>query len=186
MSDAALQEPLNWVDLSLAKRHALDSKLNGLYGAPNVPAAFNSLAPDKQQALLLVLKRFSAHGLWQHIEYIDNVFGEGGVGINFTAWPSFHEALRWHKEFSTRFAKRPGNDGGFRERRPRFGGLHILFKGKGEERRWDAHFDMFNPLFSPANTARHVWNEVLNSRAPNWRMVRDWVRSRERPITHID
>jgi hypothetical protein len=176
MDDAPAQEALLWSQLPLAKRLALEGKLEGLYGREDAPEAFENLAVDKQQALLLLLKRLTVYGLWAHLRQVENVYGEGGVGMNFRAWPSFLEAVRWHRDFTTRFAKRPGNDGGFREKRIRFGGLHLLYKGKGAERRWDAHFDMYNPLFSPANTARHVWNEVINSRAPDWQMVRGWLR----------
>ena len=172
-----MQKPLLWENLTQAKQHSLLGKIEGLYNHTIAPAAFNSLSLDKQQALLLLLQQFSTLHIWQHVRKIENVYGEGGVGMNFIAWPSFLETLHWHKEFSRRMAKRPGNDGGFRERRARFGGLHILYKGKGESRNWDAHFDMFNPLFSPANAARHVWNEVINSRSPNWLMVRDWLKT---------
>jgi hypothetical protein len=174
-----MQSHLSWRTLPPAKQLALAGKLDGLYNYETTEVAFGNLSVDKQQALLLLLKQFLHLQIWDHVRRIENVYGIGGVGMNFIAWPSFLETIGWHKEFSRRFAKRPGNDGGFRERRVRFGGLHILYKGTGEARKWDAHFDMYNPLFSPANTARHVWNEVIKSHAPNWEMVRGWQQRRK-------
>jgi hypothetical protein len=178
MSEGARHEALRWEQLSPARRQALAGKIEGLYGQTDAPEAFNRLETDKQQALLLLLKRFHQLDLWPHVRSIGNVFGVGGVGMNFTAWPSFLEALRWHPEFTRRLAKRRSSDGGFREKRVRQCGLHILYTDKETERNWDAHFDRYNPIFSPVNTARHIWNEVLNSRAPDWREVKEYLRKR--------
>lgn len=168
-----LPEPamLTWAQLAPAVQHALTGKLDGLYGQTTAAEAFATLAPDKQQALLLLWQRFVELDLWQHLRQIENAYGLGGVGMNFSAWPSLSEVLRWHPRFTARLAKRHNTTGGFREMRVRQCGLHLLYNGHGEGRRWDAHFDMYNPLFSPRNTIRHIWNEVLHSRAPDWTIV---------------
>ena len=169
---------LSWARLPWATRHALEGKLNGLYERAQAAEAFDYLAVDKQHALLLVWRRFAELGLWPHLRQVENAYGEGGVGLNFTAWPSFLETLRWHPSFTARLAKNKENDGGFRELRARRGGLHLLYKNQSDGRRWNAHFDMYNPLFSPANTARHIWNEVIKSQRPNWQMVEGWLKKR--------
>jgi hypothetical protein len=170
---------LNWLQLSPAARLDLAGKLDGLYGHASAPAAFEYLAVDKQQALLLLRQRLAGVGLWQHIRQVQNVYGVGGVGVEFTAWPSFLEALRWHRGFTKRLAARRGVTGGFRELRVRRGCLHLLYTGKtDQDRLWNAHFDMYGPLFSPANTVRHLWSEYLNKGTPDWKMARGWLEKR--------
>lgn len=175
MSAVAGSASLAWEQLKPSTRHLLAGKLDKLYGHTRAAAAFNALVEDKQQALLLLLRRFLELDLWPHVRQIENVYGEGGVGMNFAAWPSFHETLRWHRDISPRLAKRPGFEGGFRELRVQHGGLHILYRGRGTEQRWDAHFDCYNPLFSLANTARHVWHEVIKKQPPSWHQVHGWL-----------
>ena len=178
MSNIDTNTGLSWKELPANIRRALDGPLNGLYQHARAADAFNALTEDKQQALRMLTKCFLTLELWPHVRSVGNVWGEGGVGMNFTAWPSFLETLRWHRKFSRRLAQRPGQDGGFRETHVKHGGLHILFKGRGESRLWDAHFDMYNPLFSPSNTVLHVWNEVINSKTPDWQMVEKWLQNR--------
>ena len=81
---------MSWKDLRADVREALAGKLSGLWGAGSDEAAFNGFAVDKQQALLLVVSRLRAKGLWHVINKIENVYGEGGVGIGFSAWPLIH------------------------------------------------------------------------------------------------
>ncbi len=170
--------PLRWEQLPAVTRYSLTGKIEGLYGRERAPEAFAALALDKQQALLLLFQQLSVFGLWPHLRLVENVYGLGGVGMNFAAWPDFGETLRWHRKFTKRLANRYNTDGGFRETEVRNGGLHLLFNGHGEGRRWDAHFDIYNPVFSPANTARHLWHEFIHSRTPDWVMVRDWLAQR--------
>lgn len=172
------QVTLSWAELSAAAQLALTGKLEGLYGQPTASAAFASLAPDKQQALLLLWQRFAEYDLWEHLRHIENVYGVGGVGMNFSAWPTFSAVLNWHPRFTSRLAKRRNTTGGFRELRVRQCGLHLLYNGDGDARRWDAHFDRYNPLFSPHNTVRHIWHEVLHSRAPDWAVVQGFVKGK--------
>ena len=182
MADSAIDlsaANLSWAQLTPAARQALCGKLEGLYGQTTAADAFTSLATDKQQALLLLWQRFAEFDLWPHVRRIENAYGLGGVGMNFAAWPSFSEILRWHPRFTARLAKRRNTDGGFRELRVCQGGLHLLYNGHGEARRWDAHFDRYNPLFSVGNTARHIWHEVLHSRAPDWTTVQGYLTSKK-------
>ena len=57
------EAPLQWTDLSKDSRELLTGKLAGLWGAPTDQAAFESLAIDKQQALIMLLARICDKGL---------------------------------------------------------------------------------------------------------------------------
>ena len=76
---------LTWADLSGETREMLRGKLAGLWGAESDAAAFDSWALDKKHALLLLLKRMEAKKLWHLVKRITNVYGEGGVGLQFEA-----------------------------------------------------------------------------------------------------
>jgi hypothetical protein len=45
------------------------------------------VAIDKQQAMMLLVDRLQTKGLWHLVKRITNVYGEGGVGMQFEAWP---------------------------------------------------------------------------------------------------
>ncbi len=108
--------PLLWKDLSLTHREALTGKLTGLWGAPSDEAAFDNFAIDKQQALLIILSRLLEKELWQVVKKIDNVYGEGGVGIGFYAWPIILSTLRGRKDFTKFMANHKDTTGGFYEK----------------------------------------------------------------------
>ena len=84
---------LQWVDLSRETKAFLKGKLAGLWGAETDEAAFNSWTLDKKYALLLLLNRIRAKELWHLVKRIDNVYGEGGVGLQFDAWPMIESTL---------------------------------------------------------------------------------------------
>ena len=114
MADAALQPgTILWLDLSADLREALAGKLSGLWDAATDESAFNGLTVDKQQALLLVTARLLAKGLWNVISKIDNVYGEGGVGIGFSAWPIIESTLRARSDFTQFLANHKDTSGGF-------------------------------------------------------------------------
>ena len=103
MAKVAVQEsPLTWADLSGETKELLRGKLAGLWGAESDAAAFDSWALDKKQALLLLLKRMEAKKLWHLVKRITNVYGEGGVGLQFEAWPMIESTLSRRDDFTRR------------------------------------------------------------------------------------
>jgi hypothetical protein len=159
--------PLRWRELPLSTREFLDRKLEGLYGAERDEDAFNALACDKQRALLILARRFLELGLWDTVRRVENVYGQGGVGMNFDAWPMLYSALRRRKNFTSRFANHGDTTGGFIERGVGRASLHILFVDNGK-RRWAAHFDLYNPWASPVNAWKHLLHEKLRGYTPDW------------------
>src|SRR5712691_3838677 len=100
MSEPDVNGPLRWCELPTDVCQALTGKLVGLWDAPSDEYAFDSLSIDKQQALILMLHRLDAKTLWHAVKRIDNVYGEGGVGIAFTAWPFIESTLSRRRDFT--------------------------------------------------------------------------------------
>lgn len=173
---SAQQQPqvsrMQWENLSKEIRVGLERKLEGLYGAERDSEAFDFLVLDKQQALLMLLRRLSDLDLWSAVARIDNVYGEGGVGMSFKSWPFLLSTLRRHRAFTSLFAKHHNNSGGFMEiKRPR-GSLHFCYVD-GDVREWAVHFDIYNPWASPLNAWRHLVHEKICGKAANWRTIAD-------------
>ena len=174
--------PLAWDELSAPARDALDGRLAGLYGAASDGAAFDALAVDKQQALLIFAERFARLKLWAHVARVTNVYGEGGVGFEFEAARGFSKRLRQSAQFTSRFAAHRDTAEGFYEKGRRTAALHLL-RPRPRARQWAAHFDLYAPLASPASALRHLWHEKLRGRTPDWREIaaalgcdgRDWT-----------
>jgi hypothetical protein len=164
---------LKWKDLPLDVRAGLSRKLEDLYGQGVDESAFEALAIDKQQALLLLQRRFCALGLSDAVRRIQNVYGEGGVGMNFTAWPFLRATLGRRRDFSSRFARHRDTDGGFIERGPKRAALHLLYvdRHKKEEYLWTAHFDLYNWRW-PQGIWRHFIFEKIKGVRPDWHMIR--------------
>ena len=97
-------EGLQWCNLSAETRELLAGKLVGIWGAPSDQAAFDSWPVDKQQALVILAHRLHEKGLWHVVKQVTNVYGEGGVGIQFLAWPLIESTLRRRSDFTRRFA----------------------------------------------------------------------------------
>lgn len=163
--------PLRWRELTLERRAALERKLEGLYGYERDEDAFDSLSVDKQQALLLLARRWRDLKLWDAVRRVTNVYGEGGVGMNFTAWPLLESTLRRRGDFTRWFAAHGDTAGGFLERGRQRASLHILYV-EDAGRRWAAHFDLYNPWASPINAWRHLLHEKLRQETPDWRVIR--------------
>jgi hypothetical protein len=161
---------VSWDDLSNETRAALERKLEGLYGAERDRDAFDYLVLDKQQALLMLLRRLSELGLWNTVARIENVYGEGGVGMDFKAWPYLLASLRRHKAFTSRLAKHHNNSGGFMEIGRPIGSLHFCYVD-GEVRQWAVHFDIYNPWASPLNAWRHLLHEKILNEAAHWKTI---------------
>jgi hypothetical protein len=173
---------LAWDDLSPSVRDALAGKLAGLYGAATDPAAFDALAVDKQQALLIFVARLGQLKLWPEVARVSNVYGEGGVGIEFESARGLSKRLRRGAKFTTRFAKHRGTAEGFREKGRSTAALHFL-RPRPRSRAWAAHFDLYAPLANPLSALRHLWYEKLRGRTPRWGEIvtaleydgRDWT-----------
>ena len=160
-----------WDELDEATRTTLDNKLDGLYGYEHSATAFESIPVDKQQALLLIMRRLTALNLWTAVRRIDNVYGEGGVGMYFTAWPFLESALRRRRDFTRWFARHRDNSGGFLERTRPMASLHFLYIDNGQ-RHWNVHFDLHSGVSSPLSAARHLIHERLLRRQPDWTRIK--------------
>ncbi len=168
---AEAAQKLLWPDLPFDTRDLLSGKLNRLYGATTDPTAFNSLDVDKQQALLLISTRMEAKGLWKAVRSVDNVYGLGGVGMGFTAWPMIESELRRRRDFTRRFARHRNTKGGFYEKGRARAVLHFIFQ-EGNPRPWYVHFDLYSPVFSFTSLMEHLRFEVLGNLRPDWQMIR--------------
>jgi len=161
---------LSWATLPPKTRELLRAKLAGLWDAPTDAAAFDSWAPDKKQALLLLLDRLYAKDLWHLVKRVKNVYGEGGVGIEFEAWPKIKSTLSQRRDFTRRFANHKDTSGGFYEKDRQTAVLHFLFQ-EGEPRRWYVHFDLYSPVHSPRSAWQHLRHEYLGKLKPDWRTI---------------
>jgi hypothetical protein len=171
---------LRWRELSSDARAALERKLEGLYGHERDESAFDSLAVDKQQALLILMRRLRELKLWDTVRRVENVYGEGGTGMNFIAWPLLESTLRRRNDFTAWFATHGDTNGGFIERGRTRAALHILYVEGEQQRRWAAHFDLYNPWTSPLNAWRHLLHEKLRRETPGWLVIRSALWNSER------
>ncbi|SRR6266487_5679315 len=167
---------LRWGDLSPDEREALSGKLIGLWGATDDERAFNSLSVDKQQTLLLIMRRMRAHELWHVLRKIENVYGEGGVGIGFSAWPLIESTLMRRQNFTRLFANHKDTSGGFYEKGRAEAVLHFLYQ-EGPPRRWYVHFDLFSPVHSLASAVKHIRYEFLGKLRPDWRVIEQYLKA---------
>jgi len=164
------EQPLTWTMLPAATRDLLKGRLAGLWGAATDADAFDSWPLDKKQALLLLFHRLDAKGLWDLVRRVTNVYGEGGVGIEFEAWPKIKSTLSARRDFTRRFANHPDTSGGFYEKDRGTAILHFLFQ-EGEPRRWYVHFDLYSPVHSPGSVLKHLRHEYLGKTKPDWRLI---------------
>lgn len=178
MSEEA-EASLTWASLPSATRELLNGKLAGLWGAATDEAAFDSWTHDKKQGMLLLLSRMQGKGLWHLVNKIKNVYGEGGVGLQFEAWPMIESTLRRRRDFTRWFAKHSDSKGGFYERQRSEAVLHFLFQ-EGEPRRWYVHFDLYSPVHSPRSMWRHFVHEFMGDVKPDWRMIAKRLNSQVR------
>ncbi len=167
--------PLQWLELPGALRAELSGKLSGLWGASTDQQAFDLLTLDKQQALFLIRARLDDKGLWSIVRSIKNVYGEGGVGIQFTACPSLESTLSRRKDFTRRFANHSDTDGGFYEKGRADAVLHFLFI-EGTPRDWYVHFDLYSPVHSLRSVYKHVRYEFIGKVTPDWRVIQKCLR----------
>jgi hypothetical protein len=168
---AAKAERLNWRELSADTRHALAGRLKGLYERAADESAFDQLALDKQQALLILLRRFRELNLWETVRRVENVYGLGGVGMNFAVWPFIKSTLERRADFTSWFARHRDTTAGWIERNRGCASLHVLYVDEGTERKWAAHFDLYNPWASPMNAWRHLLHEKFRRYTPDWHAI---------------
>jgi hypothetical protein len=161
---------LQWADLSRETKEFLKGKLAGLWGAETDEAAFDSWTPDKKYALLLLLNRMRAKELWHVVKRIDNVYGEGGVGLQFEAWPIIESTLSRRDDFTRRFANHKDTSGGFYEKGRPEAVLHFLFQ-EGQPRKWYVHFDLHSPVHSLGSAWKHLRHEFISKTKPDWRRI---------------
>ena len=173
---SSISHQLRWRELSATARVSLSGKLVGLWGALSDEAAFDALTEDKQQALLLVLSRMQAKDLWHLVRSIDNVYGEGGVGMGFAAWPFIQSTLSRRKDFTRRFANHKDTSGGFYEKGRAEAVLHFLFQ-EGSPRKWYVHFDLYSPVHSFGSAGKHLRYEFLGKICPDWRMIKQCLKA---------
>ena len=159
-----------WSTLPAETQRLLTGKLAGLWDAPSDAAAFDSWTRDKKEALLLLLDRLYAKGLWDLVKRVRNVYGEGGVGIEFEAWPKIESTLSRRRDFTRLFANHKDTHGGFYEKDRDAAILHFLFQ-EGEPRRWYVHFDLYSPVHSARSALNHFRYEMLGKTKPDWRAI---------------
>jgi hypothetical protein len=176
---AAEVQQLLWSELAPELRDALSGKLIGLWDAATDEAAFDALSVDKQQALLLLLKRLQAKQVWHLIRNITNVYGEGGVGIAFNCWPQLESTLSRRKDFTRLWARHRDTSGGFYEKLRASAVLHFLYVN-ATPRRWYVHFDLYSPVHSAASAFRHVRYEFIRKVTPDWRMIKEALERAQR------
>lgn len=177
MADVAADvSRLRWSELSAAQREALRGRLSGLWDARTDEEAFESLAVDKQQALMLILSRLQAKSLWEVIRKITNLYGEGGVGIEFIPWPVIESTLRRRKDFTRLLASHKNTSGGFYEKGRPDAALHFLFVDE-TMRRWYLHFDLYSPVYSGRSALRHLRHELIGKVRPDWRIIQERLKS---------
>lgn len=159
-----------WIDLAEDRRADLKNKLVGLWGATGAEEVFDSLAIDKQQALLLIECRLREKGLWHMVQTITNLYGEGGVGMEFVPAPEFQATLAGRKDFTRRLAKHRDTSGGFYEKGRSDAVLHFLYVDLTPPR-WYVHFDLYSPVHSPGSAFKHFRREYFGKVKPDWRVI---------------
>jgi hypothetical protein len=162
---------IRWSELADNLREALGGRLGGLWGAISDEEAFNSLAVDKQQALLLIHHRMNEKGLWEFVERIDNVYGIGGVGIEFTPAAVLESTLANRKDFTRRLARHRNTSGGFYEKGQAEATLHFLYVEHNPPK-WYVHFDLYSPVHSAGSAFKHFHAEYVRRIKPNWRLIK--------------
>jgi hypothetical protein len=162
---------LLWDELPAAMRADFARKLENLYGHEDDASAFDALAVDKQQALLLFAVRFRELDLWPEIERIENVYGLGGVGLNVLARTSLAATLAAHRRFSSRFAVHGDTAGGFFETGRARAALHFL-RMNTDAPLWSIHFDLHAPTATARSLLLHFWHEKWRGETPDWRAIK--------------
>jgi hypothetical protein len=163
-------EAQRWNLLPDEMRILLFHKLKGLYGYVDDGSAFDGLGADKQNALVMLSGRLYELGLWDHVRRVENVYGEGGVGMNFIAWPTLKSSLQGHPGFTSWFARHKGTEAGFLETAVPYAALHILCL-EHRALNWAAHFDLYSPIGSLKSGFLHLLRERVMGITPGWQEI---------------
>jgi hypothetical protein len=157
-------------------RSHLRGRLAGLYGFSADETAFEAASQDKREALILLMRRLVGLDLWKRVRKIVNVYGQGGVGMYFSATSDLDSALRSRNDFSRTFARHRHNSGGFLERNRRRAALHFLYvESSSGKRDWHVHFDFYGPIGSFFSTTQHLYYERWHKFTPNWELMKEFV-----------
>jgi len=154
----------------------LRGKLAGLYGFDRDEKAYSALPRDKQEALALLSRRLIQLKLWQSVRSIVNVYGQGGVGMYFSAEPDLELELQGRDDFTRMFARHHDNSGGFLEKDRHRASLHFLYLDPDSgEREWHVHLDFYGPMGSLLSAAQHLYYERWRKFRPDWRIMKPFV-----------
>jgi len=165
-----------WLELPQSTRSLFAGRLTGLYGADGDANAFEQLAEDKREALMLLQRRLLRLDLWTFGGKIVNVYGTGGVGMYFSANGDLESELGRRRIFTRKFARHRDNSGGFLEKHRRRASLHFLFiDPPSGEREWHVHLELYGPMGSLMSIAKHLWYEHWGTFRPDWRMIKEFV-----------
>jgi hypothetical protein len=111
-----------------------------------------------------------AKNLWHVVKQVTNVYGQGGVGLQFAAWPVVESTLARRNDFTRRFANHKDTTGGFYEKNRSEAVLHFLFQ-EGNPRVWYVHFDLYSPVHSVGSALKHLRHEFIGKLTPDWQMI---------------
>lgn len=165
--------PSTWGELPESIRSSLQGKLAGLYGYGEAETAFAAVTQDKREALVLLMRRLVGLDLWKCVGKIVNVYGQGGVGMYFSATSDLHSALRSRRDFTQRFARHRDNTGGFLEKKRRRASLHFLYiDDRSGNRDWHVHLDFYGPSGS---FFQHFYYERWQKFRPDWQSMKEFV-----------
>lgn len=174
--DFGVAVPATWTELPESIRRGLRGKLTGVYGSGDDETAFAAATQDKREALVLLMRRLTGIDLWKHVGKIVDVYGEGGVGMYFSAASDLRSALRSRSDFSRMFARHGDNSGGFLERNRRRAALHFLYIDSSDGNRdWHVHLDFYGPIGSLFSIAQHLYYERWQKFIPNWEIMKEFV-----------
>lgn len=164
-----------WADLSARRLLQYRGKLTGLYGHDGDQAAYDFLPRDKQEALALISDRLVSLDLWQYVDRIVNVYGQGGVGMYFSGRSGLEPVLDKRRDFTRKFARHRDNSGGFIEKHRKRASLHFLYIDPEQgEREWHVHLDLYGPMGSMFSAALHLYYERWKKFRPDWRLMKRW------------
>ncbi len=168
--------PSTWAELSEPERDRYGAKLSGIYGHEGDEPAYNTLTPDKHEALRLICDRLIHADLWRYVGRIVNVYGVGGVGMYFRPLGDLAAELDRRREFTRWLARHHDNTGGFLEKGRKHASLHFLYIDPPEgERQWHVHLDLYGGWGSVITAVQHLYWERWKKYRPDWQVMKQWA-----------
>lgn len=173
---SAIPVPATWAELPESIRSNLQGKLAGLYGYDEDETAFAAVPQDKREALVLLLRRLVGLDLWKSVSKIVNVYGQGGVGMYFSATSDLESGLSSRSDFTRKLARHRDNSGGFLEKERRRASLHFLYiDNSSGAPDWHVHLDFYGPMGSFLSTVQHLYYERWQKFRPDWQIMKGFV-----------